>query len=215
MTRKKTIGRTSVFRLTIRRRVDDAIAIYIYLLPLSRIFKTNHMSKSEKILNWVVTILTALTVLAQYILTHIPKTAILLMFVLSVFVEAKCQTKTYAFRDSTLTLSPSVGIELFSHELKTGVTTFGAMPGFGYGIKWNPYKWKSEYLLGLDLFASTGIYKPSNSVPADYYNIELVPILSILTYFHVGFGYLWKFGLNGTPNLFTSVIVTGISVPLP
>jgi hypothetical protein len=237
MTRQKNEKGDLILQMIIKRRINDAIDFRIIFLPLRHLLKFKSMSKLEKILNWTITLLTGLTVLIQYILAHLPKALVLVFVVSSVSAQSlrvyPCTsdiviTKTSnshlsiaivsipkSIVDSTFFLAPSVNFELFTHELNSGITEFGAIPGIGYGLKWNPYKWKSAYLLGIDLFTNAGIFKPNNSEPAKYFNIECIPVLTLLGYLHIGFGYRWKLGLNGNSNEFTRILVTGVSVPLP
>lgn len=237
MTEKKTKKGTRIFQLIINRRVDDAIAINLILLPLISKFKSKHMSKLERIINWIITIATGITVLLEYILSNIPKTSIILLF-MSTCIFGQVSTRSYPFsdfktksgpyrsimknqkfniseKDSSLFFGPSINFEVYSHELSSGITDFGVLPGIGYGIKYNPYNWKFMYLIGLDLFANVGIFKPNNNEPPSHFNIQVVPVISILGFFHVGIGYRWKLGLNGNDNKKTAIFVTGASIPLP
>ena len=206
------------------------------------------MGQKERIINWIITILTGLTVLLQYILTHLPKSTIILLLI-TMPVLSQHSFRSYVFtnnvqmvppktppppqpsnvkkvislndfqtkslKDSSLFFGPSVSCELYSHEFKSGKTNYGIMPGIGYGLKWNPYHWKFAYLLGIDLFASGGIVNQTANTSGSFFNIQIVPLVSFLGYFHIGYGYRWKLGIAGNQNENTGVLVTGASVPLP
>lgn len=240
--RKKT-KKGDIISLRLRSSfLDVTIAYKKKYLHLYQYLKIEHMSKGEKIINWIVTILTALTVMAQYILQHIPKTGIILLLfsynlasgqslkvypikkalVSSNTVEKRhvvtnhvssnidiLQLDTIYCKDSTIWFSPSAGIQLFSRELKTNVNTFGVLPGLGYGIKYNPYKYKSGYLLALDVFIQAGYQIADGETYNKVYSLQIVPVASFYTYFHAGYGYRWHFNKSGN----TSILVFGFSLP--
>lgn len=117
-----------------------------------------------------------------------------------------------AFKDSTLFFAPSVSFDVFSKEKDTGDYSLGVIPGVGYGLKWNPFKWQDNYLLGIDLFAQAALSGADND--AKYFNIRMLPTITLLNWIHVGYGAVWKVGLNGNPNINTSVFSIGISKSL-
>jgi hypothetical protein len=117
-----------------------------------------------------------------------------------------------AFKDSTLFLSPSVAFDVFSKENDTGEYAIGIIPGIGYGLKWNPWKWKTDYLLGIDVFAQAALSTQDGNTK--YFNIRFLPTLTILNWVHIGYGPMWKVGLNGTSNISTSVFTFGITKSL-
>lgn len=223
--------------MTFKRRVNDTIEFYINFISLSNLLKLISMSKTEKILNWILTIATAIAAFVQYIISHAPKTPIILAVITINSVQAQ-STRVYPIKsviqeshptqksfltinesitkvDSSIFIGPSVSFDLFSHEFKSGITSFGALPGIGYGIKYNPYHWKNAYLIGIDFFANTGIIKEQNNEPPRFFDIELVPVITVFGYAHFGVGYRWKIGLNGNQNDNTAILVSGVSIPLP
>jgi hypothetical protein len=125
----------------------------------------------------------------------------------------KNDTIIYFVKDSSLYLSPSLSFNLFSRELKTNITTYGFLPGIGYGLKWNPYKWKSFYLVAIDLFANAGLSN-NPAIPGNYFTLEAVPILTVFKYFHVGYGYRWQLAIDSNPSYYTSILDFGLSLPL-
>src|SRR5664279_101724 len=114
-----------------------------------------------------------------------------------------------AFKDSTIFLSPSVALTCFQKENDTGEYVIGVTPGIGYGIKWNPYKWKNDYLVGVDVFAQAALSTQDGN--ARYFNIRIIPTITILNWVCIGYGPMWRVGLNGTPNISTSVFTFGIT----
>lgn len=117
-----------------------------------------------------------------------------------------------SFKDSTLFLSPSVSFEAFTKEKYSGEYQIGIIPGIGYGLKYNPLKWETDYLVGIDIFAQSSLSK--NKEDSDYFNVRIIPTISILNWIHVGYGAVWKIGLNGNKNINTSVFTIGISKSL-
>jgi hypothetical protein len=114
-----------------------------------------------------------------------------------------------AFKDSTLFLAPSIAFDVFSKENDTGEYNIGIIPGIGYGLKWNPAKWKSDYLIGIDVFAQAALSTQDGN--ARYFNIRILPTFTILNWVHIGYGPMWRVGLNGTSNISTSVFTFGIT----
>ena len=47
--------------------------------------------------------------------------------------------------------SPSISFEAFTKEKYSGEYQIGIIPGVGYGLKYNPFKWKTDYLVGIDV----------------------------------------------------------------
>ena len=131
------------------------------------------------------------------------QTTTILLILVSSFVFSQHPLRWYPFqnknekainftsKDSTLYFSPSISFEAFTKEKYSGEYQIGIVPGIGYGLKYNPFKWKS-----------------------DYFNIKLIPTISILNWIHVGYGAVWKIGLRGNDNINTSVFAIGISKSL-
>ena len=101
-----------------------------------------------------------------------------------------------AFKDSTIFFAPSVAFDVFYKEGYTGNYNVGVIPGVGYGIKYNPFKWKDNYLVGLDVFASGALDATSSS--PQYFNVKILPVLTLLNWIHVGYGPEFKMGSTGT-----------------
>jgi hypothetical protein len=121
-------------------------------------------------------------------------------------------------KDSTLFFGPSVSFDIFQKEHKTGDYKLGVIPGVGYGIKWNPLKWKKNYLLGLDVFAQGNLRDIADSDDPSktnkYFTVDFIPVLTILNWVHIGYGPRWNIGVNGTPNMNTGVFIIGITKEL-
>ena len=99
-------------------------------------------------------------------------------------------------------ISPSVSLDLYVEEMRANPfthnrrTDWQVSPGFGYGIRFNPAflegfrdAIKAGYLLALDLFVRAF---PSDEVEAmeghDYFNIDILPTLTVLDWFSIGVG---------------------------
>jgi len=114
-------------------------------------------------------------------------------------------------KDSAWFFGPSVSFDVFQKENKTGDYKIGFIPGVGYGVKWNPFNWKNNYLLGLDVFAQGAI---RNMDDAKYFTVDLIPVITVLNWIHIGYGPRWNIGLEGTPNMNTGVFIIGITKSL-
>ena len=128
------------------------------------------------------------------------------------FKEKGEKAINFTSKDSTLYFSPSISFEAFTKEKYSGEYQIGIIPGVGYGLKYNPFKWKTDYLVGIDVFAQSSLSK--NKEDSDYFNIRIIPTISILNWIHVGYGAVWKIGLKGNDNINTSVFTIGISKSL-
>jgi hypothetical protein len=116
-----------------------------------------------------------------------------------------------AIKDSTIYLGPSVSFDLFIKEKTTGQYKIGAIPGVGYGIKYNPFKWKKNFLIGIDLFAQANLSEEDNTHSGfDYFNVDLLPVVTILNWVGIGYGPRFKIGLDGVPNTHTTLFSIGI-----
>jgi len=130
-------------------------------------------------------------------------------------VRAGSADKTLAIReavkDSTIYLGPSVSFDVFIKEKSTGQYKIGAIPGVGYGIKYNPFKWKKNYLIGIDLFAQADISEEiDNHSGFDYFNIDLLPVVTFFNWIGIGYGPRFKIGLDAVPNTHTTLFSIGI-----
>jgi hypothetical protein len=129
-------------------------------------------------------------------------------------------TISEAMKDSTIYFGPSVSFDVFQRESKTGDYTLGVLPGIGYGVKWNPFKWEDSYLVGLDLFVQADVNESSETnnagetIENKYFTIDFLPVVTILNWIHIGYGPRWNIGLNGTKNMNTGVFLIGITKTL-
>ena len=128
------------------------------------------------------------------------------------FKEKGEKAINFTSKDSTLYFSPSISFEAFTKEKYSGEYQIGIIPGVGYGLKYNPFKWKTDYLVGVDVFAQSSLSKSKED--SDYFNIRIIPTISILNWIHVGYGTVCKIGLKGNDNINTSVFTIGISKSL-
>lgn len=114
-----------------------------------------------------------------------------------------------SFKDSTLFLAPSVAFDVFTKQIDTGDYSIGVIPGVGYGLKWNPFKWEDDYLLGVDIFAEAAM-----SEDDDVFNIRVLPVVTFMNWIHIGYGTIFRVGLNGKSDNKTGVFTIGISKTL-
>jgi hypothetical protein len=124
-------------------------------------------------------------------------------------------------KDSALFFGASVAYDVFIKEIKSGDYNIGTMPGFGYGIKWNPKKnpFGTASLLSFDIFGETKLDKEiitGTEIPttAKYFNIKLLPMIGILDWVHVGYGPLFKVGVNGNKGYTDWMFAISISKTL-
>lgn len=123
-------------------------------------------------------------------------------------------------RDSTLWFGPSASFDVFTKEMKTGEYTIGAIPGIGYGLKWNPFRWENHYLIGLDVYAQAALMDRAKvldgegvetDIDARYFSVKLLPAISLLNWVHVGYGPLFNIGLKDTKGYITGVFLIGVT----
>ena len=136
----------------------------------------------------------------------------------------KTTPNSFTTKDSSIFFGPSVSFDVFQKEKATGSYTLGVIPGVGYGIKYNPFLWSNSYLVGIDLFAQAGLSGGNNlsstgqtsatNQTFQYFIVDVVPVISIMNWIHVGWGPRFKIGLNGIPNANTSTFTIGISKAL-
>jgi hypothetical protein len=108
---------------------------------------------------------------------------------------------TISFKDSTLFLAPSLSIDLFVRESQSGAYKIGAIPGIGYGLKYKPKKWESGFLIGIDVFAQANLVDEIDTHSGfDYFNIDILPVVTLFNWIGVGYGPRFKIGLNGIPS---------------
>lgn len=118
-------------------------------------------------------------------------------------------------KDSTLYFGPSLSFDLFVREKSTGAYKIGAIPGIGYGIKYNPFGWKKGFLIGLDVFAQANVSEEDDTHSGyDYFNVDVIPVITILNWIGIGYGPRFKIGLDGKPSANTSLLSIGIKKSL-
>ncbi len=115
----------------------------------------------------------------------------------------------------TIYLSPSVGIDMMTREGVTGITSYGAVPTAGYGIKWNPQWWQTLSnsttlpFLSLDLFVELAVINDTAS-HANYTAIDLLPVITIMDWVAIGFGERFDLGAGNTPSRYLPLFTLGI-----
>lgn len=128
---------------------------------------------------------------------------------------------TSAGIDSTVFFGAAIGYDVFVKEMKTGDYSIGTMPGFGYGIKWNP-EWNpvhTQSFLSFDIFVESKLDKDvldELEVPtiAKYYDIKVLPMVGLLDWVHIGYGPLFKVGVNGSEGYTDWMFAISISKTL-
>jgi hypothetical protein len=119
--------------------------------------------------------------------------------------------------DDSFWFGPSIALDVFTKDNATGKYSLGVIPGVGYGIKWNPpimQKYKKNYLLGVDLFASAALDQAINPTDPSYFVVKLTPVVTILGWVHFGYGPTWNIGVNGAKNRLSSMLVIGVTQSL-
>lgn len=113
--------------------------------------------------------------------------------------------------DSSFFFSPSFSIDLFIRENVSGKYKVGAIPGIGYGFKYNPYHWEKKFLFGIDLFAQAN-FSDEDSLHngLDYFNIDFMPVLTIIDWIGIGYGIRFKVGLEGLKSENRGIFSIGI-----
>ena len=100
--------------------------------------------------------------------------------------------------DSTLWFGPSVGLDFFLRESQSGAYRAGILPGVGYGLKYKPKSWRSGFLVGLDIFLQGSLSEEVEEHDGlDYFNVDVIPVFTVMNWVGVGFGPRFKVGLNG------------------
>jgi hypothetical protein len=116
-------------------------------------------------------------------------------------------------RDVGKWLGPSVGIDVMIRESRTGRYTTGLIPGVGYGFKWGRREADGSITpwLALDVFVqgATSEEVETHSGP-DYFNIDVLPVVTVLNLVSVGFGRRWKLGLTGQSSAHAWLFSFGI-----
>ncbi len=100
---------------------------------------------------------------------------------------------------------PSVGFDVFTRESGTGKYVSGVIPGIGYGIKWgrpnqDPTK-DPTALAAIDMFIQgSQSEEDSDHEGSDYFNIDVLPVVTLFNWVSVGYGPRFKTGLDGHPS---------------
>lgn len=99
-------------------------------------------------------------------------------------------------------ITPSVGFDFFIRESQSGSYKMGIIPGVGYGLKWDPGWWKTtKYFLSLDLFVQGLLSNELESHDGnDYFDVDVLPVITVIDWFGVGFGSRFKIGLENVPS---------------
>lgn len=103
--------------------------------------------------------------------------------------DASADMPVYS-KDSTLYFAPAASFDIFTLGATTGNKSVGAIPGIGYNIIYNPFLWDKYYLAGFGLFASAAL----DETNPDIFTFELTPVISVLNWIKIGYGYQWNFG---------------------
>lgn len=105
-------------------------------------------------------------------------------------------TKTVESKPS-LWISPSVNVDFFIYEAITEQSAIGISPGAGYGIRWRP-KWFYDFagdtfdcFLAIDFYAQMNLSKDASG-NSDFFNIDILPSLTVIDWISIGFGHRWK-----------------------
>ncbi|MEZ4891657.1 MAG: hypothetical protein R3A50_07055 [Saprospiraceae bacterium] len=115
--------------------------------------------------------------------------------------------------DSTLYFGASISFDLFVRESGTGSYKIGAIPGVGYGFRWNP-KWnplKTKSVISFDLFTQANLAEEIDMHSGfDYFSIDLLPVVTFFDWIGIGYGPRFKVGLDGVPSTRTGIFSFGI-----
>jgi hypothetical protein len=93
-------------------------------------------------------------------------------------------------KDSTFYFAPAVSFDVYTRGITTGNHSVGAIPGIGYNLIYKPATWKTNYLAAIGLFASA----EQDKTNPDIFTFEVTPVLSLLNWIKLGYGYQWNFG---------------------
>jgi hypothetical protein len=102
--------------------------------------------------------------------------------------------------DSSFWFGPSVGFDVFVRESVTGSYRTGIIPGVGYGAKWASSDGRRVYF-GIDLFLQGAAVEEDDAHDGlDYFNIDVLPVATLLNWVSVGLGPRFKMGLDKQPS---------------
>ena len=133
----------------------------------------------------------------------------------NLFIERGQRDSIYVKQADTtnpIVFVTSVGLDCFTRESKSGAYKVGLIPGYGYGIKYIPKWWTvTKYFLALDVFVQGFLSDDLETHEgSDYFNIDILPVITFMDWFGVGFGPRIKIGLKDVPHEFRSVFSFGI-----
>jgi len=122
---------------------------------------------------------------------------------------------TTVLRKTRMWAGPSVGFDAFSRESGTGKYVSGIIPGVGYGLKWgrpnaDPTKDPTAFL-ALDVFVQgVQVDDDPDTAGNDHFNIDVLPVMTLLNWISVGYGPRFKTGLDGHSSSTKGVFTFGI-----
>lgn len=117
---------------------------------------------------------------------------------------------------SAVWVGPSVGLNVFTIDLKTRQSQLGLIPGVGYGVKWKPAGWTlTDDVLALDVFVQGSLLDQTSQVPgAKWFTVQLMPIVTIIDWVSVGFGFEDYIAVDSAPGGFHPIFSFGINKSL-
>jgi hypothetical protein len=100
--------------------------------------------------------------------------------------------------NTTVWAGPSIGFDAFVRESGTGQYRTGIIPGVGYGVKWGKESPNSKPWIALDLFVQGAVSEENKEHEgSDYFNIDVLPVVTLFDWVSVGYGPRFKTGLGG------------------
>lgn len=123
--------------------------------------------------------------------------------------------KKTTITDTRVWVGPSVGFDAFVRESGSGNYRTGIIPGVGYGLKWGrtPKDPKGEPSpwIAIDLFVQGAMSEEDDSHSGfDYFNIDALPVVTILNWISIGYGPRFKTGLDGLPSTHRTLFSFGL-----
>jgi hypothetical protein len=125
-------------------------------------------------------------------------------------------TKMDTQLDPSVWLGPSIGLNVFSIDLKTRQYQLGVVPGVGYGLKYKPSAWTlTDSLFALDVFVQGSLLDQTAQTPgAKWFTIQLMPIVTLMDWVSVGFGAEDYIAVDSAPGGLHWVFSFGLSKSL-
>ena len=231
MTQRKKIKQQDVSLYDKKRRSNDAIAFYNISLPLINPKLKRAMTKQETWANRIVTILTLALAIINWLLLHLPKSLVLLLFICSTSAIGQTKFRTYPFykvsnnfvnkqdkpqynvitkkidstyffiKDSDWFLCPTVNFNAFTYHFDSNKIDFAPVPGIGYGIHY-------KQLIALSIFTNI-----EQAIINKAFAIQLIPTLQLLDYINIGYGYEILLKSNSKPKT-NRILIIGCSLYL-